>query len=399
MKLKKLISIASVVCISFSTACTKKSVTATPFPSVNNTTSTLEDTQNYLPYQDPNQSNDSYYGNNSQLTDDTSGFSQGNTSANSNINIPQQNMDMNDSDIGNIPDLQPYNPNVSNNNPGANYTLVNNFAVDQDKYISASVPVIGAYANAFLPDRNQWQAVGVAVSGSDLFISALDKSGLMKKGTIIKMNASSGQNWKNLGSAWLGTRHPMDATVKGVAVDTSGNIYAGDSTTLLYGLKAPGYSVTKINSGFPSNDIAFFNGNVIISTSSGLKKTDSTLSSPSDFVPGITSSSAIGTDNSGNLYVVSGNEIKKVTSSGAVSTVVKGVSGAIDVTGIGTDIFVLTSEGINMYNKSGKLLGNFGYGDFVGAQSIASDSKNIYVVDSGSSSKDSMVLVYSNMAL
>lgn len=401
MKLKKLISIASIITISLSTACAKRTTTTVPYPTVNNNSQTVGDTQNFLPYQQPAQSNQSYYGNNAQLSDDTSAFDQDNTAVDNSASqdlANAQNLDNTTGmdDIGNIPDLQPYNPNTSTSNaPTVSYTLSNNFPIDQDKYVPSSIPLIGAYA----PDRNQWQAVGVAVSGSKLVISAYDKSGLFKKGTIITMDSSSGQNWKNLGSAWLGTRHPMDATVKGVAMDNSNNIYAADSTSILYNLKSPNYSVVKVNSGFGSNDIATLNDSIIISTSSGLKKADSSLSSPSAFAPSITSSTAIGTDNNGNLYVISGSEVKKVSSSGTASSVIKGLSGAIDVTASGNNIFVLTADGINIYDKNGKALGAFGQGELLSPQAIASDAKNVYVADSGSSQKDSQILVYSNMSL
>jgi hypothetical protein len=403
MRLKKLISIASIITISLSTACAKKTTATIPYPTVNNNSQALGDTQNFLPYQQPAQRNQSYYENNAQLSDDTSAFDQNNSPVNNSASqdlANAQNLNNNSSitDIGNIPDLQPYNPNTSNsssNSTKVSYTLSNNFPVDQDKYVPSSIPLVGAYA----PDRNQWQAVGIAVSGSKLVISAYDKSGLFKKGTIITMDSSSGKNWKNIGSAWLGTRHPMDATVKGVAIDNSNNIYAADSTSILYNLKSPKYSVVKVNSGFGSNDIAILNDSIIISTSSGLKKTDSSLSNPSDFAPSITSSTGIGTDNNGNLYVVSGSEVKKVSSSGTVSSVIKGLSGAIDVTANGNNIFVLTADGINIYDKNGKSLGTFGQGELLSPQSIASDAKNVYVADSGSSQKDSQILVYSNMAL
>ncbi|GIW21657.1 MAG: hypothetical protein KatS3mg068_0664 [Candidatus Sericytochromatia bacterium] len=401
MKSKKLIIVSSLIMISLSTACAKRPTTVAPYPVVNNNQQTLGDTQNFLPYQQSTNPNQAYYGNNTQLSDDTSEFNQEQASS----GIPQQNLansqnvdvntnlSLDNQDIGNIPDLQPYNPNTSTSN-SVSYTLSNNFPVDQDKYIPSSIPLIGAY----VPDKNQWQAVGVAISNSTLYITAYDKSGLFKKGTVITMDSASGKNWKNLGSAWLGTRHPMDATVKGLAVDTSNNIFAADSTRLLYALKAPKYSVNKINSGFSSNDVAIFNGNVIVSTSTGLKKFDSSLSGGSEFATNITSSSGIGADNN-NLYVVSGSEIKKVTSSGSVSTFVKSVSGAIDVASNGNNVFVLTSEGINMYDKNGKLLGTFAQDELVSPQSIACNSNNVFVADSGSSQKDSQILVYSNMAL
>jgi hypothetical protein len=402
MKLRNLMSIVSIITISLSTACAKKTTPTIPYPTVNNNSQTLGDTQNFLPYQQSTQTNQSYYGNNTQLSDDTSEFN--NNATNTNItntmnntlnNIQNDNALNKIDDIGNIPDLKPYNPNTSTSSI-INYTLTNNFLVDQDKYIPSSIPLIGSY----VPDRNQWQAVGIDISGSNLIISAYDKSGLFKKGTIITMDSSTGKNWKNLGSAWLGTRHPMDATVKGVTVDSSGNIYAADSTSILYSLKSPKYSVLKINSSFSSNDIVSLNDNsIIISTPTGLKKSDSSLSNFVDFASSIKSSSGIGKDNNGNLYVISNNEVKKVTSTGNVISIIKGISDAIDVTANANNIFVLTSSGINAYDKNGKFLGSFAQGELLSPQSITCDSKNVYVADSGSSQKDSQVFVYSSMSL
>ena len=84
---------------------------------------------------------------------------------------------------------------------------------------------------------SQWQAKGIAVSGGSIYISAADNSGLFKKGTVIKMNSSDGKSWKSLGSTLGGLRHPMDATVEGLAVNGS-TVVAVDSAGKVYTLDA-----------------------------------------------------------------------------------------------------------------------------------------------------------------
>jgi hypothetical protein len=306
------------------------------------------------------------------------------------------------SDSLDIPDALPsYAPAGGDASGSAGYTQAGSFNIYQPG-LTSKIPLIGSFLDS-TTTVNKWQAVGVAAFGSDIFITAQDKSGLtFFKGTVLKMNAADGTGFTNLGSQWLGVHYQMDPTVRGIAMDSSGNIYANDKATFLYLLNQPDYSVQKINAGLPDAiDIAAAGTSVYVATSAGLKKYESTsLTTGTDFAAGVTPTGGIGSDAAGNLYVVASGVIKKITASGSVSDAISGVTGAIDV--VGTDdnkICVLTSEGVKMYDASGKLLSTFGQGEYLKGTAIAASGKDLYVSDEGTSYKDSKIVKYSVMSL
>jgi hypothetical protein len=412
MKIKSvstLIVLAS-VSITALTGCGKKSTPQVPYPTVNPATTTGTTAQNYDAYQQTGAANPAYQGNGAYLADDTGEFddtTKTNTATDTKTNTPAADeteiadstpeAGTDDLDTG-LPDLEPYSPPGGANSGSNGYTLAGTFPVDQDSYIPSSIPFIGALA----PTRNQWQAVGIAAVGSDIIISAKDSSGLFKKGTVITMNGETGKDWKNVGSAWLGLKHPMDATVKGITVDENGNIFASDSSKYIYSLAQPSFSVTLNVSGVSgAMDIASVGTSLIVASTSGLKKFDSSaLTSGTDFAAGVTPSGGIGSDSAGNIYVVSGSTIKKINSSGSASDFVTGVTGAIDVVANNSNqVCVLTSDGIKMYDAAGKALSTFGSGDYSNAMAIATNGTDIFVADAGQSYKNSMVVKYSVMSL
>lgn len=401
------------VAITTMTGCGKKSTPMIPYPTTTSATSTTTNTQNYDPYQQTGTANPAYYGNGAYLTTDTSGefggTAQTTTTGTTTGTTPSTTLPAsstgttpatdNSIDLGSdLPNLEPYAPPGGSNSGSNGYTLAGTFAVDQDSYIPSSIPLIGALA----PTRNQWQAVGVAAVGSDIIVSAKDSSGLFKKGTVITMNAETGKDWKNVGSTLLGLKFPMDSTVKGITVDSNGNLFANDSVNYIYSLAQPKFSVSKINAGLSGAiDIASVNSSLIVATSSGLKKYESSaLTSGSNFAAGVSATGGIGADKAGNLYVVSGSTIKKVTASGSASDFITGVTGAIDVAANDANqVLVLTSDGIKMYDSAGKALSSFGSGDYSNAMAIATNGKDLFVADAGSSYKNSMIVKYSIMSL
>lgn len=405
MKKTKFLTVLLLSVIPF-TACTKKQTIVTPYPSTSpNAGSAVDNSQNYDPYQQGTGANPAYYGNGATLSDDTSGFdtntdpmsNTGNTQT-SNNQSPGTGFDLGD-DMGiptDLPNMQPYVP-PTNGEAGDVYALAGNLLVDQDSYIPSSIPYIGQLA----PSKNQWQGVGVASNGTDIIISAFDISGFFKKGTVITMNANTGRDWKNIGSQWLGTKHPMDATVKGIAVDGGGKMYAIDNNKYIYSLTKTS-AVLKVDAGISGGlDITTVSDGLVVSTSTGLKKFPySTLNTGSEFAAGVVPTGGLCTDKEGNIYVVAGSSIKKITSTGTASDFVTDISNGVDVAVNDKGrVFVLTKDGIVMYDDKGKKLNVFGQGDFALPSAIAAYGTDLYVADTGSSYKDSQVIKYSIMSL
>lgn len=415
MKKINLISLLLLSVIPFS-ACTKKTTTVVPYPSISPSSSTGPDnSQNYAPFQQGVGANPDYYGNGATLSDDTSSFNNGtNTATNPNgvggnttgtstttqtsstgttPTIPSTD------DLGipaTLPNLQPYAPPTGGSS-GDTYSLAGNLLVDQDNYIPPTIPYIGAFA----PSKNQWQGVGVAATSSDIMISAFDLSGFFKKGTVITMNASTGKDWKNIGSTWLGTKYPMDSTVKGITVDSTGKMFAVDSNKYIYVVTKTS-SVQKVDAGISGGiDITAVSDGLIVATSTGLKKyAYSTLNTGAEFSAGLVPTGGICTDKSGNIYAIVGTSIKKITPTGTASDVIANVNNAVDVAVNDKGrIFVLTKEGIIMYDDAGKQLSTFGGGDFASPTAIAASGTNLYVADNGTSYKDSQVVKYSVLSL
>ena len=252
----------------------------------------------------------------------------------------------------------------------------------------------------FKTDRdflNQWQAVGVAVKGNTLYVSAVDAKGfltsLTKKGTVIKMDSSSGNEWKDLGSSLL-VLHPIKPTVTGIAVDKSNNIFSVDSAEYIYSLYAPKYSVKKAKAAAGAMDIVSEGSYLFVATGSGLKKYSSDLTGGSTFSD-LNFTGGIGSDGLGNIYGVCGTVIKKIDANGNSVDAVANVESAIDVAADKNgNVFVLTDNGVNKYTN-GQLVAIFGVGTYTDPTSIAIDESNsVYVADKGTSDKDSKIVKY-----
>lgn len=403
MKKTKFLTVLLLSVIPF-TACTKKQTVVTPYPQTSPSSGTVDNSQNFDPYQQGVGANPAYYGNGATLSDDTSSFdnpstpvNSGNTQTSTNTNTGSVPTSGDDFSIpSDLPNLQPYVP-PTNGEAGDVYALAGNLLVDQDSYIPPSIPYIGQFA----PSKNQWQGVGVASNGSDIIISAFDVSGFFKKGTVITMNANTGKDWKNIGSQWLGTKHPMDATVKGIAVDGGGKMYAIDNSKYIYSLTKTS-AVLKVDAGISGGlDLTTVSDGLIVSTSTGLKKYPfSALNTGSEFSAGVTPTGGVCTDKSGNVYVVAGSSIKKINSTGTASDFVTDISNGVDVAVNDKGrVFVLTKDSIIMYDDKGKKLNAFGQGDFAVPSAIAAYGTDLYVADTGTSYKDSQVIKYSIMSL
>ncbi|RYX97243.1 hypothetical protein EON78_05480, partial [bacterium] len=394
MKKNKVLPLVFLLITSF-TACTKKTTTIVPYPSVS--PSGTADVQNYSPYQQGVGANPDYYGNGTSLSDDTSSFDNP-TATNPTTGTPVSNnggTTGSTTDEFGVPNLPDYSPpgGGGTSGGGVTYALAGNIAVDQDSYVPSSIPYIGQLA----PSRNQWQAIGVAASGSTIMLTASDKSGLLKKGTAITISAATGKDWKNVGSEYLGTRHKMDATVKGITVDSSGKIYTIDAEKYIYVIPKAN-TVSKVDAGFSGGlDVVAVSDGLVISTTTGLKKYPfSTITAGTELGAGVIPTGGVGADKAGNVYVVSSNIIKKVTPAGVVSDFTTGVDSALDVT-VNNEgkVFVLTNQKVIVFDEAGKQVNTFGEGEFVAPQAIASNGVDIFVSDSGSTYKDSQIAMYS----
>lgn len=298
-------------------------------------------------------------------------------------------------------------PNTPANQTPVNQTPINNDPIGQDPLDgrdtftntpAAPTGVPNNKLNEFKVDQdtfNQWQAKGIAVTGGTIYVSAADNGNIFKKGTIIKMSASDGKNWKDLSSSFLGLRHPMDATVQGVAV-AGGVIVAGDSQGQVYVVDASKGSVKKVK-GTGANDVAAGSGGFFFANGS-LEKSDASAAARSP-LNGLSVSGGIGADNNGNVFAVSGNAIKKfdVASQQVFDVVTENLTGALDVAvdNRNGDIYVLEQANIKRFNSNGQFIVTFS-NSATRAIGIATDETGaVYVADSGSTHKDSKVIKFS----
>lgn len=275
---------------------------------------------------------------------------------------------------------EPYNPNTAAAATGM--TATGNFKVDRDML-------------------NEWQAVGVVSDGSSVYVTAVDRKTLTK-GTVIRMDASSGESWKNLGRSTLKSiltlgfgGYALSKNVQGVALDSSNNLFVNDSTQYLYQLTAPKYTIKKVKSGLSGAlDLAVSNGTVYVATSSGIQKYDSSLSGGVSFGT-VTVSGGIATDAQGNVYVVSGTTIQKLDATGNATQVVSGLTSPVDVTvAQNGKIYVLESDAVKEFDN-GTLKATFGSGEFKSAKAVCTDTNGaVYVADMGTSHKDSQIIKY-----
>lgn len=266
---------------------------------------------------------------------------------------------------------------------------------------SASTAPVQAAPNAqigsFLVDQallNQWQAKGIAVAGGSIYLSASDTSGLSKKGTVIKMNSSDGKGWKDLGSKYLGLSHPIAATVEGITI-SGGSIIAVDTAGKVYSVDASSGSVKTIKAA-GGKDVTSGAGSIYIASGT-LEKTDASASSrvPITGVPSVTG--GVGSDNLGNVYVVSGTTIKKADTTGnATDVITSDLSNPIDVAvdSRAGDIYVLDANMIKRFNGNGQLLATFSSGATKPVSIAIDEAGAVYIADWGTTNKDSKVLKF-----
>lgn len=284
---------------------------------------------------------------------------------------------------------------------------------------------------------NQWQARGIAAVGGTLYVAATDTGGIFKKGTVLKIGSNGEKSsWKDLASSLLGLSHPMNSTIKSIAVSGSDCLVLGQD--YLYKVTGEGKVQKMKFSG--GTDITVGGGAVYISSGGTVMKTDNSVSSKLP-VAGVSASGPIAADNSGNLFFVSGSSIKMVNvnntmgmntnyntgyntdslyssgstytgynangyriysdnyygaGSGMAQDIVMGLTSPIDlaIDNRNGDLYVLESGSIRRFDRSGNAISQFPHGASKPEGIAIDESGNVYVADSGSSYKDSKIIKF-----
>lgn len=254
------------------------------------------------------------------------------------------------------------------------------FKIDQDSFL------------------NQWQAKGLDVSNGTIFVSAIDVRSLVKKGTVISMT-STGETWKNMGSTWLGLRHPLNATARGLAMTSSGSILVVDEKTALFSVDSAGkVTKTEADSGI---DIASAAGTTWIYSVRGLEKTDDSGSSRS-LISGVSASGGVGVDSQGNAYVPTQNTIMKVTAAGAPAPFIRNYLNAptdVAVDARNGDVYVLDGGEIKRFDKNGEFVVSFGSSALDPSAIDLDEEGNLYVADFARDSRSSQIIKFEAVPL
>jgi hypothetical protein len=291
------------------------------------------------------------------------------------ITTPQAPLDS--TPIAAPPVTMPTDPSLMPNQPSqAPNPALSQFNVDQDSML------------------NDWQARGIAVSGGSIYVAAVDVKGLLKKGTVVKMDASTGKNWKNLGSSLMGLKHTLDDNLQSVTF-AGGNLFALDSSLGLYSVSTNGGQVKALK-GAGGMDLAGTNNGIFIAANGTLERSDMSGASRAP-LPGLGASAGVGSNSRGEVFFIAGGRVAMLDMNGRPrELMLQGLNNALDVAGDGRtgDVYVLEQGGIKRFSMSGQLLSSFPH-NATQPQSIAIDeSGNVYVSDFGSSPKDSKIIKF-----
>jgi len=278
------------------------------------------------------------------------------------------------------PDINPIQfGNNGTAGSGSANTQLTTFKVDQD----------------FL---NQWRARGISILDGFIYVAVSDTKNLFKKGSIVKMTTESGDSWENIGDNYF-VKYKIDQDVQAVAADSTA-IYAVDSKGSFYVIGASTSKITSkitsVSSG-PGKDLAIGKDCIYIANGSTVEKSDIS-GGDRTIISDLVINGGIATDSSGNLYVTSGNTIKKVNESDGkiVDVATEGIDSPIDIT---VDekrgfIYVLESADIKRFDMDGKLLASFGNGSMQPVSIATDELGNVYVADEGTTYKDSKIVKF-----
>lgn len=237
-----------------------------------------------------------------------------------------------------------------------------------------------------------WRARGIAVSGGSIYVAAVDNEGMAKNGTVLKIDAISGKNWKDLGTSFLGLSSPLSATLQSVTI-AGGNLFALDSTEGLFSISTSGGNIKALK-GAGGTDIAGSNVGLIIAANGMLERGDMSGGARSPLMPQIMTSAGVGSDSRGNIFFINGPRVGVLPMQGMPQDVVQqGLMNAVDVTADGRtgEVYVLDGMEVKRF-ANGQLVSSSPHGA-AQAISIALDEMgNVYVSDYGASSGDSKII-------
>jgi hypothetical protein len=269
----------------------------------------------------------------------------------------------------------------------------------------AAVPIMdtgsaGGAGDQVLPLKNgifkDWQASGIVAVDGQIYIAASDRTGLSRRGSVLTLDAKG--KWKDIGDAWLGLKHPLNNTVRGVAADSSGTLLAIEASGKLGQITtAPKPKIKTVSTGLSGLlDVVCYSNTFYISTGNQIRKMSPDLSTSESVAVNLSLTGGMGVDKAGNFYAVSTGQIVKVTQDGTKSVILDGVMNAIDVAvDKAGRLVVLLSDGIAVYSPTGEKLKDIGGGQFDTAAAIYVDSSNtVYVADTGRNRKTSQVLTF-----
>lgn len=248
---------------------------------------------------------------------------------------------------------------------------------------------------------NQWQGRGIEASAGILYVAAIDVRNITRKGTVIQMNAQTGEDWKDLAKAWLGLRHPLNSTASGLTMNQSGAILVVDEKKNLFTVDASSGKVQTTEADSALDIASASNGTVWVSSVRGLEKSDSSGSSRS-LISGVAASGGLGTDNEGNVFVCVQNTIVKVDSNDSAKPIVrqylnKPTDVAIDPRN--GDIYVLDGGEIRRFDKNGEFIVSFGAGALDPVSIDLDEEGSLYVSDFGRDHRSSQIVKFEAVPL
>lgn len=233
-----------------------------------------------------------------------------------------------------------------------------------------------------------WKARGIAVSSGSIYIAAVDNDGLTKNGTVLRMNATTGKDWKDLGTSFLGLSSTLDSTLQGVAI-AGGNIFAIDATKGLYSVRTAGNGDVKELKGSGGLDVAGNNNGIFVAANGVLERSDMSGAARTP-MPSIRSSGGIGSDSRGNVFFINGNRVGVLDLNGTPRDIImQGLTTPIDVAADGRngDVYVLEQTDIKRFNSSGQMVAAFPHGAQQPSSIAVDETGAVYVADFSSDSK------------
>ena len=239
---------------------------------------------------------------------------------------------------------------------------------------------------------NLWQPVGLAASGGTLYVSAIDSRSLVKKGTVLKMSSADGKGWKNLASTWMGLRHPMNVSTRGLTLNSAGQAVVVDEKSGTFSVDTSNGTVTRTESE-GALDIASNGGKTFIYGPGGIAESDDTGASRTP-VSGINASGGIAVDQKGRAYAPVQNTLMRIEAGKASVLIREYLNNPKDVAidNRNGDIYILDSGEIKRFDKNGSFIVNFGSGALNPVALCLDEEGFLYVADFGGDYRSAQII-------